>query len=406
MAFLRLFMQLFTPIYRVTEIARRLREVVEGDRILSDVWVQGEISGCKQATSGHLYFSLKDESASIRCVMWRGQAARLVRIPRDGEAAYAHGGFSVYETRGDVQLYVEELQLIGAGVLYQQFEALKRRLEAEGLFSEARKRPLPKFPRRIGIATSRDGAVLHDILHIFEHRYPMLRVFLAPCAVQGDAAPQQIVDALNALQKVPDLDVIILARGGGSFEDLFCFNDERVARAIVASHVPVISGVGHETDFTIADFCADLRAPTPTAAAQSCTPDQYELRATLLVQERRLTQALRSALDETRRRLAGDLNALTRASPRMAIANRRQQVDDLAHAATAQLWRRLALQREQLRGAGRHLDALNPNATLERGYALVRVLPGGQIVRSKSQVAPNDPIQVRVRDGEFGARVS
>jgi exodeoxyribonuclease VII large subunit len=214
------------------------------------------------------------------------------------------------------------------------------------------------------------------------------------------------VDALAALQKVPDLDVIILARGGGSFEDLFCFNDERVARAIVASRVPVISGVGHETDFTIADFCADMRAPTPTAAAQFCTPDQNELRATLLLQERRLTQAQRAALDEARGRLRGDINALTRASPRTPIANRRQQVDDLARAVIAQLRRRLTIQREQLRGARRHLEALNPDATLERGYALVRILPTGQVVRSKSQVAANDTIQVRVRDGEFDARVS
>jgi exodeoxyribonuclease VII large subunit len=396
---------LFTPIFRVSEIARHLREVLAADVILSDVWVQGEFSGCKQAASGHLYFSLKDESAAIRCVMWKSQVMRLARIPRDGEAAYAHGSFSVYEARGDLQLYVEELQFIGAGLLYQQFEALKRRLQAEGLFDEARKRPLPKFPRRIGIATSPDGAVLHDILHIFERRYPLIDVFLAPCTVQGDAAPEQIAAALAALQVVPDLDLIILARGGGSFEDLFCFNDERVARAIVASRVPVISAVGHETDFTIADFCADLRAPTPTAAAQFCTPDQNELRATLLLQERQLTQALRASLDGARRRLAGDLNSLSRASPRIRISNRRQQVDDLAHAAAAQLRRRLALQREQLRGAGRHLEALNPDATLERGYALVRLLPGGQVVRSKSQVAANDPIQVRVRDGEFGARV-
>jgi exodeoxyribonuclease VII large subunit len=399
-------MQLFTPIYRVSEIARHLREVITRDTLLRDVWVQGEVSDCRQYTSGHLYFSLKDESASIRCVMWRSQAARLVHIPRDGEAVYARGGFSVYEARGEVQLYVEELQLIGAGVLYQQFEALKRRLEAEGLFAEARKRPLPRFPRRVGIATSRDGAVLHDILHVLQRRYPLPEVFLAPCAVQGDGAPRQIADALEALQKVPRLDLIILARGGGSFEDLFCFNDERVARAIVASRVPVISGVGHETDFTIADFCADLRAPTPTAAAQFCTPDQNELRATLVLQERRLAQALRTALDDARRRWVGDIHALTRASPRLRIADRRQQVDDLTRAAAAQLRRRLTLQREQLRGATRHLEALNPNATLERGYAIVRALSGGEVVTSKSQVAANDLIQVRVRDGEFGARVS
>lgn len=399
-------MDLFAHVYRVGEIARRLHEVIDGDSILSNVWVQGEISDCKQAASGHLYFSLKDESACIRCVMWRRQAGRLERRPRDGEAVIAHGAFSVYEARGDVQLYVEEMQFIGAGILFQQFEALKRRLESEGLFDEARKRPLPRFPRRIGVATSRDGAVLHDIAHILERRYPLVQVFLAPCAVQGDGAPQQIVDALNVLQSVQGLDLIILARGGGSFEDLFCFNDERVARAIVASRVPVISGVGHETDFTIADFCADLRAPTPTAAAQFCTPDQNELRSTLILQERRLAQGLHGALDDARRRLAADASALSRSSPRLRIANLRQQVDDRARSAAGQLRRRLALQREQLRGASRHLEALNPNATLDRGYALVRVLPDGQVVKSKSQVTSNDQIQIRVRDGEFGARVT
>ncbi len=399
-------MDLFTQVYRVGKIVQHLREVITGDAMLSDVWVQGELSDCKQYGSGHLYFSLKDEAASIRCVMWKGRAARLSRLPRDGEAVYAHGSFNVYEARGEVQLYVEELQLIGAGFLYQQFEALKQRLAADGLFAQERKRPLPKYPRRIGIATSRDGAVLHDILHILERRYPLPEIFLAPCAVQGEAAPPQIVAALQALQRVPDLDVILLARGGGSFEDLFCFNDERVARAIVASRVPVISGVGHETDFTIADFCADLRAPTPTAAAQFCTPDQNELRATLLLQERRLNQCLRTALDAARERLNHDVAALARVSPRTPIDNRRQQVDELTQLAASQLQRRITLQREKLHGAVRQLEALNPQATLARGYAIVRVVPGGQVVTSKSQVTANDKISVRVRDGEFGAQVS
>jgi exodeoxyribonuclease VII large subunit len=400
------FMDLFTSIYRVSEIARHLRDVITGDAILSDVWVQGEISDCRQYASGHLYFSLKDEGACIRCVMWKGRAGRLARLPRDGEAVYAHGSFNLYEVRGEVQLYVEELQLIGAGFLYQQVEALKQRLADEGLFDEARKRPPPKFPQRIGVATSHDGAVLHDILHILQRRYPLVEVFLAPTAVQGSDAPPQIVSALNALQRVPDLDVIILARGGGSYEDLFCFNDERVARAIVASRVPVVSGIGHETDFTIADFCADLRAPTPTAAAQFCTPDQNELRATVMLQERRLAQAVRTAFDDARRRLVADVNALARTSPQVQIANRRQQVDESTRAAAVHLQRQITLQRAQLRGAVRHLEALNPTATLERGYALVRKPSDGQVVTSRSQVAADDPIVVRVRDGEFGARVS
>ncbi|MGE5139763.1 MAG: exodeoxyribonuclease VII large subunit [Rudaea sp.] len=395
---------LFHP-YRVSEIAQRLREVLTSDDVLSDVWVQGEISNYTRAASGHLYFSLKDADACLRCVMWKTAAVRLPRAPRDGEAVYAHGSIDLYPARGDVQLYVRDVQFIGAGLLFQRYEALKARLEAEGLFAAERKRPIPKFPNRIGIATSREGAVLHDILHILERRYPIPEVFLAPCAVQGDAAPGQIVCALQALQSVPGMDVILLARGGGSFEDLFCFNDEQVARAIVSSPVPVISGVGHETDFTIADFCADLRAPTPTAAAQFCTPDQNELRANLMLHDRRLDQALSGEIDEARRRLASDIAGLERASPLRSIAIRRQQIDETSRALALQLSRTIALERERLRGMTRHLEALNPAATLGRGYAIVRRTDDGQVITSRAQAHTGDALQVRVQDGEFDARV-
>ncbi len=392
-------------IYSVSEIAQRLREVLASDEALSNVTVQGEITNCTKAASGHLYFSVKDAGACIKCVMWKGQATYLPHVPRDGDAVHVHGHFDLYPARGDVQFYVADLHFIGAGLLFQQFEDLKRRLENEGLFATERKRALPRFPKRIGVATSREGAVLHDILHILERRYPLPEIFLVPCLVQGDGAPPQIVNALNTLQKVPGLDVIILARGGGSFEDLFCFNDERVARAIVASRVPVISGVGHETDFTIADFCADLRAPTPTAAAQFCTPDQNELRATLMMAERRLNGAIGVALDDARRRLRTDLADLERSSPVMLIADHRQQVDDLTRMATRHLQQQLNLHRERLKGVTRNLTALNPQATLERGYAIVRREPSGEVITSQSQAHQGDTIKIRVRDGEFGARV-
>lgn len=392
-----------SSIYRVSEVAAHLRELIEADDILSDVWVQGEISNATRHASGHFYFSLKDDRASIRCVMWRREAARLPRLPREGEAVYAHGHFSVYDARGEVQLYADELELLGAGALWQEFERLKGRLEAEGLFDAARKRPLPRFPQHIGIVTSRDGAVLHDILHILTRRYPLPRVYLAPCAVQGLDAPPQIVAALECVQRVPDLDVIILARGGGSIEDLWAFNDERVARAIGKARVPVVCGVGHETDFTIADFCADVRAPTPTGAAQFCTPDQNELRANLMLCERRLAHAVQGALGDSRRRLVADTNALLRTSPRARVANRRQEVDDLAHQARDVVLRQLNLERAQLHGAIRHLEALNPRATLERGYAIVR--RQGEVVTSISDVAPREIVDIRVRDGEFQARV-
>lgn len=395
---------LFTPtILRVSELTTHLRRVVESDDLMSDVWVQGEVSNASRYASGHFYFSLKDENASMRCVMWKRAAERLARFPQEGEAVNAHGHVSVYDARGEVQLYVDTMELLGAGALWQEFEKLKTKLANEGLFDEERKRPLPKFPKRIGIVTSRSGAVIQDIRHILERRYPLPQVFLANTAVQGADAPLQICAALQQVQQIPNLDVVILARGGGSIEDLWAFNDERVARAIVASRVPVVSGVGHETDFTIADFCADLRAPTPTAAAQFCTPDQNELRANVILYEKRLQRAMHEQIAETRRSLIHSANALQRASPRAQIENRRQRLDDVTRSATRQIQRRLEIQRAELASAARQLNTLNPLATLERGYAIVR--KEKTVVTDAAQVSTNDVVNVRVRDGEFSARV-
>ncbi len=395
---------LFTPtILRVSELTTHLRRVVESDDLMSDVWVQGEVSNASRYASGHFYFSLKDENASMRCVMWKRVAERLARFPQEGEAVNAHGHVSVYDARGEVQLYVDSMELLGAGALWQEFEKLKTKLANEGMFDEERKRSLPKFPQRIGIVTSRSGAVIQDIRHILERRYPLPQVFLANTAVQGADAPLQICAALKLVQQIPNLDVIILARGGGSIEDLWAFNDERVARAIVASRVPIVSGVGHETDFTIADFCADLRAPTPTAAAQFCTPDQNELRADLILYEKRLQRAMHEQIVETRRSLIHSANALHRASPRTQVENRRQRLDDMTRSATRQIERRLEIQRAELASAARQLHTLNPLATLERGYAIVR--KEKTVVTDAAQVSTNDVVNVRVRDGEFSARV-
>lgn len=392
-----------TPVLRVSDLTAHLRRVVESDELMADVWVQGEISNANRYASGHFYFSLKDASASMRCVMWKGQVARLARLPREGEAVNAHGHVSVYDARGEVQLYVDSMELLGAGALWQEFEKLKQKLANEGLFDEGRKRPLPKYPRHIGIVTSRSGAVIQDIRHIFERRYPVCQVYLANTAVQGADAPPQIVAALKLAQQIPELDLIILARGGGSIEDLWAFNDERVARAIVASRVPIISGVGHETDFTIADFCADLRAPTPTAAAQFCTPDQNELRANLLLFERGLKRAITEHVLEARRRLIQDVNALHRASPRAQIEQRRQRIDDISRHAARLIQRRVEIQRAQWTAATRQLNTLNPLATLERGYAVVR--HNQAVITDASQVTTDDTVTVTLRTGEFTARV-
>lgn len=388
---------------RVSELTTHLRQVVEADDLMADVWVQGEISNANRYASGHFYFSLKDEKASMRCVMWKGQVGRLPRLPREGEAVNAHGHVSVYDARGEVQLYVDNLEFLGAGALWQEYEKLKQKLDAEGLFAQERKRTLPKFPQRIGIVTSRAGAVLQDIRHIFERRYPLPQIFLASTAVQGAEAPAQIVAALQLVQRISNLDLIILARGGGSIEDLRAFNDERVARAICACPVPVISGIGHETDFTIADFCADLRAPTPTAAAQFCTPDQNELRANMILCQQRFRRAMDENVLDARRRLIHAVNGLHRASPRAQIENRRQRLDDMTRSATRQVRRRIEIQRAQLAAATRQLDTLNPMSTLERGYAIVRL--DASIVTDSAQVSANELITVRVRRGEFAARV-
>lgn len=396
---------LFTPtILRVSELTAHLRRVVESDDLMADVWVQGEISNANRYASGHFYFSLKDADATMRCVMWKGQVARLPRLPREGEAVNAHGHVSVYDARGEVQLYVDTMELLGAGALWQEFEQLKQKLASEGLFDESRKRPLPKFPRRIGIVTSRTGAVLQDMRHIFERRYPIVEVYLAPTLVQGADAPPQIVAALARVQRVPDLDVIIVARGGGSMEDLWAFNDERVARAIAASRVPVVSGVGHETDFTIADFCADVRAPTPTAAAQFCTPDQNELRAGLIASELYLQRTAREAVAGARRQVVQHTAALVRASPLAQIGQRRQRIDEMARDSARVLKHRLERQRAALASAQRQLNALNPLATLERGYAIVQ--HDNLVVTNPAQLQTNDMLNIRVREGEFNARVT
>ncbi|MFW5714622.1 MAG: exodeoxyribonuclease VII large subunit, partial [Brevefilum sp.] len=259
---------LFQPqnVLNVSQLTGYLRQLLESDEILQDLWVEGEISNFAQPSSGHLYFSLKDGESSIRCVMWRNSAARLNFAPRDGLAVQAHGSVNIYKVNGQVQLYVDTLQPAGEGALYQEFLRMKAKLEAEGLFDEARKRPIPEIPQVIGIITSPTGAALQDMLNTLRRRYPVAEVVLAPTAVQGIDAPPGIADALSRLNSETHPDVILLGRGGGSIEDLWAFNEEQVVRAVVTSQTPVISGVGHETDFTLTDFAADLRAPTPTAA--------------------------------------------------------------------------------------------------------------------------------------------
>jgi len=396
----------FSEPYTVSQLTGTIRRLIEGEPDLNDVWVEGEVSNFSRPTSGHCYFILKDASAQLGCVMWRNVAQAQTYLPASGDLVLAHGRVGVYEAGGRYQLYVDQLRPAGLGHLYQQFERLKARLEAEGLFAPERKRALPPFPRRIGVVTSPSAAALHDILTILGRRYPLAEVLLAPTSVQGDEAPPHIVAALEALNRRDDVDVIIVARGGGSLEELWAFNDERVARAIAASRVPVICGVGHETDFTLADFAADVRAPTPSAAAELVAPDCADLRALVAGMAETLQTTLRGTLEEQRWRLAGQARALKHLSPAAQLAQARQRVDDLLGRAQVGLSHSLALRRECLSGLAGQLAGVSPLGTLERGYAIVRHRPTGAVVRSMAQVAAGDVLGIRVADGEFEAEVS
>jgi len=393
------------PTWSVTELTRYLRELLESDANLQDVWVSGEVSNLSRPTSGHLYFTLKDAKAALKCVMWRNVALRQTFVLRDGEAVEVHGAISVYEAGGSYQLYADLIRPLGEGVLYQEFLRLKARLEAEGLFEASRKRAIPRWPQRIGIVTSPTGAALRDILNTLRRRYPLAQVILAPTAVQGDEAIPGIVEGLKNLNALAGADVILLARGGGSIEDLWAFNDERVARAIAASAAPVISGVGHETDFTIADFVADLRAPTPTAAAELATPHQDDLRALCADLLQRLERSGQTLLAACRWQLTNLHNRLHLRSPQARLRNDLQRLDDLSRRSSLALRHKYQLKRTQLTALEQRLAALNPLAILGRGFAVVSHLDG-RLVRSVEHTHPGDRLNVRVSDGTFGVEVN
>lgn len=394
-----------TPLlWSVSDLTCYLRDILDSDEALQNLWVQGEISNLSRPVSGHLYFTLKDSGSTLRCVMWRNTVARLQFAPREGQAVEAHGNLSIYEAGGVYQLYADLLRPAGEGALYMEFLRLKARLEEEGLFDPARKRPIPEWPRRIGIITSPSGAALQDMLNTLRRRFPLVEVVLAPSPVQGNEAPPALIAALKALNRVAHPDVILLARGGGSIEDLWAFNDERLARAIVASQAPVITGVGHETDFTIADFVSDLRAPTPTAAAELATPERAELQAALAEKTNRLERALQSYLVTYRNDLNLLRGQLALRSPIRRIHSHRQRLDEMARRASIGLEHRLQIQRAHLSGIVKHLASLNPLATLQRGFAIVTT-KDGRLIHSAKQVHDQEHLDVRVQDGQFQVQV-
>jgi exodeoxyribonuclease VII large subunit len=390
------------PVYSVSQVVSYIKGLLQRDGLLQDVWVSGEVGNLSRPGSGHAYFTLRDNDSSLRCVMFRS-AIGGERLD-GGAAVIAHGRVSIYEVRGDLQLVVDIVQPEGVGELQLRLEQLKLKLQNEGLFEPSRKRPIPAFPRRVGVITSPTGAVWQDIQTVVKRRYPLVELLLAPAPVQGDTAAPGIVEAFEAMNLVPDVDVVILARGGGSLEDLWPFNEEAVARAIFASRHPVISAVGHETDFTIADMVADLRAPTPSAGAEMAVPDRRELASRVLVAEQGLCASIETHLSTTSDYMAHLRERLGRCCP--DLDSLRLRADDLLKTAVTCLKHNLELRAERFEGLRQRLGSLSPNETLRRGYAIVQRRDDGTVVSDAAHLKEGEAVAVTLNRGAFEAEVT
>jgi exodeoxyribonuclease VII large subunit len=436
-------------IYTVSRLNREARGLLEAG--LPSLWITGELSNLSRPASGHWYFTLKDEAAQVRCAMFR-QRNQLSRVtPRDGMQVLLRARVGLYEARGDYQLVVDHLEEAGEGELRRRFEALKLRLAAEGLFDATRKRPPPRFPRRIGVVTSATGAALRDVLHVLARRCPVIPVLVYPVPVQGAGAARDIAAALALADARAEVDVLLLVRGGGSLEDLWAFNDEALARAIAATSIPVICGIGHEVDFTIADFVADVRAPTPSAAAELAVPDAAAWIASFAVTARRLASAIERSLRLRLESLARDGRRLQLLHPAQALAQRAQRLDELQARALAAVQRlavsrrervlrqgallaarspaarvasliararhaearllpalrhRLAMARAGFDAASRGLNAVSPLATLARGYSIVTLAQTGKVLTDAAGAPPGTDVAVRLARGRLRARVT
>ena len=383
----------------VSQVAVHLRELLESNPFLADLWVVGEVSNLRASSSGHSYFTLKDSVASLNCVLFRGQSG--AGMLENGKSVRAHGRMSFYEPRGSTDFMVDRVLPEGEGALAQELELLKARLAQEGLFEESRKRPLPQFPEVVGVVTSPTGAAWQDIQNIVRRRYPLARLLLSPAQVQGlDAAPM-IATALERLDSNGSSDVIIVARGGGSLEDLWPFNEEIVARAIFRSRIPVVSGVGHETDFTIADYVADRRAPTPSAAAELVVPDGAVLRQTVAAWADRAYRSALRTVEASKMEVVNRSRRLDSALP--DLDHLKREVDDLAETMGGVLDDRMRMSRLEVGGLEGRLRTLDPAATLRRGFAVVQRGGNGQVISGVSQVVDGELLAVTVADGTFPA---
>jgi exodeoxyribonuclease VII large subunit len=388
-----------TNVLSVAEITRRIRMRLEGDPSLAQVWVRGEISNYRPHVSGHAYFTLKDSQASLRCVMFRGRAIELAFQLTNGLAAIVQGRIGVYDRDGAYQLYVEQVMPDGVGSAFLAFEQLKARLDQEGLFAAGRKRRLPRFPRAVGLVTSPSGAALRDILTVSRRRYPGVRLILAPAAVQGEGAAAEVARAITVVSQVAEVDVIIVARGGGSLEELSAFNSELVARAIHASPIPVVSAVGHETDFTIADLVADVRAATPSAGAEISVPSRGELKQHLSSLTGRGLAALAEMMAVRRERLRRATGSVGFVRAPDRLSGVRQRLDELSRQLGSAAVRRRERAGDRLQTLMWRIQGLSPLATLARGYTICRDLPSGNLLRSARDLTAGRRVGVEFVDG-------
>ena len=386
----------------VSEVTSHIKRTLEAG--YSSVMIQGEVTNFKIHSSGHLYFGLKDSSAMISAVMWRSRAPSLSFTPEDGMKVIATGRITLFESRGIYQIDVTNLRPVGMGELQMAFEKLKRRLADEGLFDREHKKPLPKYPVSIGMITSETGAALHDMLHVFQKRFPAVEVVFLPVQVQGVGAGKEIATAIGDLNRFGQVDLIIVARGGGSLEDLWAFNEEVVARAIFKSRIPVVSAVGHEVDFTISDFVADLRAPTPTAAAQLVVPDKSALLETVRNYWYHSYQSTLDLVDMNKDRIRNLLRSYSFNRPIDTLRQYDQRVDELERSMTAAVTHKLLLLHAHAQSLRGQLAALDPQSVLQRGYTIVR--KGGRVAGSKNDVAHGDDIEITFHDGKILSKVN
>lgn len=387
----------------VSEITNLLKQLIDEQPEFQNVWVQGEVSNYSRSGAGHVYFTLKEGNHQIAVAIFRSDATRLKFLPKDGEEVIVQGQLSLYAARGQYQIVGRNVEPVGIGALQRAYEELKQRLADEGLFADIYKKPLPRYPRKVGVVTSETGAAIQDILRQLRERYPLAEVLLHPTLVQGDGAAQGIAFALQAMNQRDDIDVLIVGRGGGSIEDLWAFNEERVARAIFDSRIPVVSAVGHETDFTIADFVADYRASTPTHAGH-IVPDQDELFAQLEGLDARLRTTIQNQLNGNTTRLQELETRLSPAQRKDAIYQRYQTVDTLDVACRSAVGRTLSDSENRLHTLAQRLDALSPLATLKRGYSISRKTDG-EVLTTAEQVSVGDRIEVQLVEGHLACRV-